>query len=135
MPSATVAMTPAFLPIRSSRDMPGVRGKPAVTITTSDAGDGGVVGAARHDGIEAVHRTRLHQVERLAGGNAAEHVEQRDVAEFLQADQVGERAADVAGADQGDLVAGHWGPRPWGRDDRRRRRRGGQRGRSHERHS
>jgi hypothetical protein len=36
MPFATSAMTPAFLPIRSSRDMPGVRGKPAVTITTSD---------------------------------------------------------------------------------------------------
>ena len=35
MPSATVAMTPAFLPMRSSRDMPGVRGKPAVMITTS----------------------------------------------------------------------------------------------------
>ena len=35
MPSATCAMTPAFLPIRSSRLMPGLRGKPAVTITTS----------------------------------------------------------------------------------------------------
>ena len=35
MPAATSAITPAFLPIRSSRDMPGVRGKPAVTITTS----------------------------------------------------------------------------------------------------
>ena len=36
MPSATWAMTPAFLAIRSSRLMPGVRGKPAVTITTSE---------------------------------------------------------------------------------------------------
>ena len=35
MPAATSAITPAFLPIRSSRDMPGVRGNPAVTITTS----------------------------------------------------------------------------------------------------
>ncbi len=35
MPSATWAITPAFLPIRSSRLIPGVRGKPAVTITTS----------------------------------------------------------------------------------------------------
>ena len=35
MPSATCAITPAFLPIRSSRDMPGVRANPAVTITTS----------------------------------------------------------------------------------------------------
>ena len=36
MPSATVAITPAFLATRSSRLMPGWRGKPAVTITTSD---------------------------------------------------------------------------------------------------
>ena len=36
MPSATVAITPAFLPIRSSRLMPGVRGNPAVTMTTSE---------------------------------------------------------------------------------------------------
>ncbi len=36
MPSATVSMTSAFLASRSSRDMPGLRGKPAVTITTSE---------------------------------------------------------------------------------------------------
>ena len=35
MPSATWAITLAFLATRSSRDMPGIRGKPAVTITTS----------------------------------------------------------------------------------------------------
>ena len=35
IPSATLAITPAFLPIRSSRLIPGVRGKPAVTMTTS----------------------------------------------------------------------------------------------------
>jgi len=36
MPSATCAMTPAFFATRSSRDIPGMRGKPAVTITTSE---------------------------------------------------------------------------------------------------
>ena len=36
MPSATLAITPAFLASKSSRLMPGMRGKPAVTITTSD---------------------------------------------------------------------------------------------------
>jgi hypothetical protein len=36
-------------------------------------------------------------------------VEQDDVAEFLQADQVGERAADLAGADERDLVTSHGG--------------------------
>ena len=35
------------------------------------------------------------------------HVEQDDVAQFLQADEQGERAADLAGADQRDLLASH----------------------------
>ena len=35
IPSATWPITSAFLASRSSRDMPGMRGKPAVTITTS----------------------------------------------------------------------------------------------------
>ena len=34
-------------------------------------------------------------------------LEHDDVAEFLQPDQVGEGAADIAGADQRDLPAGH----------------------------
>ena len=69
--------------------------------------DRGVVGAAGHHRVEAVDRPGLHDVERLARRDAAEHVEQHDVAQFLEADQVGERAADIAGADEGDLVAGH----------------------------
>ena len=66
--------------------------------------------------VEAIDRAGLHDVERLARGDAAEHVEQHDVAEFLEADQVGQRAADIAGADQGDLVACHCGenlPKRW----------------------
>ena len=51
----------------------------------------------------------LHNVERLAGGDAGEDVEHDDIAQFLQADQMGERAADVAGAHQGNLLAGHCG--------------------------
>ena len=35
MPSPTAAMTFRLIPIRSSRLMPGLRGTPAVTITTS----------------------------------------------------------------------------------------------------
>ena len=68
-----------------------------------------VVGTAGHQRIETVDRARLHDVERLAGRDAAEHVEQHDVAEFLQTDKMGKRTANVAGADQGDLVAGHLG--------------------------
>ncbi len=48
------------------------------------------------------------EIERLASGDAAKDVEQNDVAELLEADQMGEGAADIAGADQGDLVAGHF---------------------------
>ena len=43
----------------------------------------------------------------LALRNAFGDVEHDDVAEFLQADQMGERAADHAGTDEGDLVACH----------------------------
>ena len=46
-------------------------------------------------------------VERLALRDAFHDVEQDDVAEFLQAGEMGERAADLAGADQRDLLARH----------------------------
>ena len=36
IPSATVAITPAFFATKSSRLIPGCRGNPAVTMTTSD---------------------------------------------------------------------------------------------------
>ena len=43
----------------------------------------------------------------LPCGNAFRDVEEHDVAEFLQADEMGERAADLAGADERDLFPGH----------------------------
>ena len=46
----------------------------------------------------------LGDVERLALRHALGDVEEDDVAEFLQADEMGERAADLAGADERDLV-------------------------------
>ena len=57
--------------------------------------------------VEAVNRRRLRDIERLALRDALGDVEQDDVAQFLQADEMGERAADLTGADQGDLVACH----------------------------
>ena len=39
--------------------------------------------------------------------NAFGNVEQDDVAEFLESDKMGERAADHAGTDEGYLVACH----------------------------
>ena len=71
------------------------------------AGDGGVVAGAGDLGVEPVDRAGLGQVERLALGHAVDDVEQDDVAEFLQRGQMGERAADLTGADQSNLLARH----------------------------
>ena len=60
-------------------------------------------------GVEAVDRRGLGEVERLALRDAFGDVEQHDVAELLEADEVGERAADLAGADQCNLGTRHVG--------------------------
>ena len=64
-------------------------------------------------GVEAEHRRGLGDVERLAVRDAFDHVEEHDVAEFLEADEKGERAADLTGADQGDLGSGHVRKTSW----------------------
>ncbi len=58
-------------------------------------------------GIEAFHRSRLRDVERLALRQAFHDVEQHDIAELFQADEKRQRAADLAAADERDFVAGH----------------------------
>ena len=58
-------------------------------------------------GVETVDRGRLRDIERLALGHAFGDVEHHDVAELLQADEVSQRAADLTGADQSNLVARH----------------------------
>ena len=60
-------------------------------------------------GIEAVDRRGLDQIERLALGNAFGDVEQHDVAQLLETDEMGERAADLAGTDQRNLGTRHGG--------------------------
>ena len=52
------------------------------------------------------------EVERLALRNALGDVEQHDVAELLEADQMGERAADLACTDQCNLGTRHVGDNP-----------------------
>ena len=49
------------------------------------------------------------EIERLALGDAFGDVEQHDVAELLEADEMGERAADLAGTDQRNLGTRHVG--------------------------
>ena len=55
----------------------------------------GIVVGAGERGVEALDRRGLGDVERLALRDAFGDVEQDDVAEFLEADQMGERAADL----------------------------------------
>ena len=74
--------------------------------------------------VEALDRAALRQIERLALRHALDHVEQDDVAEFLLRGEMGERAADVAGADQRDLLAGHEHSLARGRTRERARRDG-----------
>ena len=57
--------------------------------------------------IEALDRRGLGDIERLAHGHALDDVKQNNVAEFLEADQMGQRAADHASADQRNPVARH----------------------------
>jgi hypothetical protein len=92
-------------------------------------GDVGIVVRAGDLGVEAFNRAALRQVQSLALGDAIGDVEEDDVAQFLLRGQMGQRATDVASADQSDLLACHelrvlyasaglppW-PRDWGRDE------------------
>ena len=64
---------------------------------------------AREFRVEALDRGGLRDVERLALRDALHDVEHHDIAEFFQADQMSERAADLAGADQCNFLARHCG--------------------------
>ena len=66
------------------------------------------VGVGRLDlAVEAFDRAGLRDVEALAARHALDDVEQDDVAELLEADEMGKRAADHASADQRDLLTRH----------------------------
>jgi len=71
------------------------------------ARDIGVIIGALHHGVEAFGGTRLRDVERFALRGAFGDVEQHHVAKFLDGGQVGQRAADLTGADEGDLGSCH----------------------------
>ncbi len=75
--------------------------------------DRGVVVDASVFHIEPVDRGRLSNVESFALRNAFGDIEQHHIAQFLEADKVSQRAANHAGADEGDLVACHVGCFPF----------------------
>ena len=107
MPSPTDFITLRLMPRRSSRLIPGLRGHAGGDDADIGAREVGVGVGARERGVEAFGRAGLRDVQRLALRRAFGDVEQDDVAQFLERDEMGERAADLSGADEGDLGSGH----------------------------
>ena len=69
----------------------------------------GVIVRAGDPGVVPDDRRRLGEVEALALRQPLHDVDQHDVRQAGLGDALGGRGADVAGADDGDLVAGHAG--------------------------
>ncbi len=109
MPEPTCSITLRLMSSKSSRLMPGLRGTPAVTMHTSASAIAVVAVGADELGVEIVDRRGFGDVERLALRDAFHDVEHHDVAKLFEADEVGERAADLAGADQRNLFTRHDG--------------------------
>ena len=103
------------------RDDPGVLRQQVVAAHARLAGEAGghdddvrarrvgVVVRAGDPGVVADDRRRLGEVEALALRQPLDDVDEHDVGEAGLGDALGGRRADVAGADDGDLVAGHGG--------------------------
>ena len=87
--------------------MPGLAGEARRHDDDVGAGGVGVVVRADDAGVVADDRRRLGEVEALALGQALDDVDEDDVGEAGLGDPLGGGGADVAGADDGDLVAGH----------------------------
>ena len=71
------------------------------------AADGAIVFRPGHRRIEPFDRRGFGDVQSLALRNPIHDVEKDDVAQLFQTGEQGERAADIPGADQRDLVTGH----------------------------
>ncbi|ENN89596.1 hypothetical protein RHSP_59721 [Rhizobium freirei PRF 81] len=71
--------------------------------------DRGIVAGAGEISVKAFDRRRLGDVETLALGDAVRDVEQDDVAQFLQAGEMRQRATNHARTNKCDLVARHFG--------------------------
>jgi len=76
--------------------------------------DGGIVIGSGVVGIDALDRSGLGDIQGLALRDAFSDVEHYDVAQLLQADQMSQGAADIAGANESDFFTCH-GNLPLGR--------------------
>ena len=86
---------------------PRLAGEPGRDDDDVGAGRVGVVVRADDPAVVADDRGRLGEVEALALGQALDDVDEDDVGETGLGDPLGGGRADVAGADDGDLVPGH----------------------------
>ena len=130
--SATLRMIGRLIAKQVVARLPGLRGMPAVTMRTSAPAQSAQLEVPVMLRVVAEDGAVLLEVERLALGEVLllGDVEEDDVAELLARGQRGELAADVAGADECDLVpAGHrvllvgraiYNARAASRNDRRR---------------
>ena len=108
---ATSRMIGRFVATRSSRDWPGLRGMPAVMMRTSAPSRSAQLPVPRMLRVVAEDGAVLLEVERLALGEVLlrRDVEEQDVAELLVRAEPRELSADVACADETDLLAGGHG--------------------------
>ena len=105
--ATTLPTMPAFLASRSSRLMPGLAGEAGRHDDDVGARGVRVVVGADDPGVVADDRRRLGEVEALALRQPLDDVDEDDVREAGLGDPLGGGGADVAGADDGDLVASH----------------------------
>ena len=88
--------------------MPGLRAHAGRHDHHIGARDVGVSIGALEFGVIAFDRARPAAISSaLALRQAFDDVEQNDVAEFLERDEMGQRAADLSAADERDFPAGH----------------------------
>ena len=91
---------------------PGLAGQAGGDDDDVRAGGVGVVVRAGDPGVVADDRGRLGEIEALALRQPLDDVDEDDVGQAGLGDPLRGRGADIAGADDGDLVAGHaeWAP-------------------------
>ena len=69
--------------------------------------EGGVSVGALDGAIKTFNRRRFRQVQRLALRNAFNNVEKNDISQFFKSCEMCKCSTNIAGADEGDLVACH----------------------------
>ena len=69
--------------------------------------DIGIIVGALHHGVVTLDRRAFDDIERFSLRHAFDDVQKNDVAKFLKPSEEGDGAANLAGADQRDLVACH----------------------------